>query len=216
MNDVVLEILTMDDRLTISAIGANAGAGGVMLALAADQVFIRDGVILNPHYKSMGLYGSEYWTYSLPKRVGEKMAIELTNACLPMNARTALEIGLVDSIVACDVQSFRSRVVSEAEALATNPDYASLLAKKVASRTREETEKPLSLYRHEELNEMRMNFWDDDSDFHRARHNFVYKIECNQAPLRLARHRWSDEAISLEAGMSVCGALAIDLVHDDG
>jgi hypothetical protein len=33
------------------------------------------GVMLNPHYKNMGnLYGSEYWTYLLPRRVGEEGA----------------------------------------------------------------------------------------------------------------------------------------------
>ncbi len=60
IGDVVLAMLRTQDRLTISAIGANAGAGGVMMALAADRVFVRDGVVLNPHYKAMGLHGSEY------------------------------------------------------------------------------------------------------------------------------------------------------------
>jgi putative two-component system hydrogenase maturation factor HypX/HoxX len=210
MDDVVLEILTIDDRLTISAIGANAGAGGVMLALASDQVAVREGVVLNPHYKAMGLYGSEYWTYSLPKRVGHEKATELTNECLPINARTALEIGLVDSIVECDTESFRSRVVSVAEALASISNYDSLLTQKHARRAREEAEKPLSLYRREELNEMRINFWDENSDFHLARRNFVYKIDGGQAPLRLARHRWSNGAISSGTGVSICGAQATD------
>ena len=52
------------------AMRGNAGAGGVFMALAADKVFARHHVVLNPHYKSMGnLYGSEYWTYLLPKRL---------------------------------------------------------------------------------------------------------------------------------------------------
>ena len=33
----------------------NAGAGGVILALAADVVYARDGVVLNPHYQTMHL-----------------------------------------------------------------------------------------------------------------------------------------------------------------
>jgi putative two-component system hydrogenase maturation factor HypX/HoxX len=34
-------------------------------------VWARRGVVLNPHYKNMGnLYGSEYWSYLLPRRVG--------------------------------------------------------------------------------------------------------------------------------------------------
>ena len=70
MDDLVRDIIVTDRQLTIAALQGNAGAGGVFLALAADRVYARDGVILNPHYKGMGnLYGSEYWTYLLPRRV---------------------------------------------------------------------------------------------------------------------------------------------------
>jgi hypothetical protein len=55
-------MLTMCDRLTIAALGANAGAGGAMMPLACDRIIVRDGVVLNPHYQTMGLHGSEYWT----------------------------------------------------------------------------------------------------------------------------------------------------------
>ena len=69
MDDLVRDIILTDGQLTIAALSGNAGAGGVFLALAADHVWARDGVILNPHYKGMGnLYGSEYWTYLLPRR----------------------------------------------------------------------------------------------------------------------------------------------------
>ena len=37
INDLVLAILTTTDKITISAIQGNAGAGGVMLALACRQ-----------------------------------------------------------------------------------------------------------------------------------------------------------------------------------
>ena len=71
MNDLVREIIVTNAQITIAAMQGNAGAGGAFLALAADRVYARDGVILNPHYKGMGnLYGSEYWTYLLPRRVG--------------------------------------------------------------------------------------------------------------------------------------------------
>ena len=72
MDDLVREILLTDSHLVVSALQGNSGAGGVMLAIAADRVCAREGVVLNPHYKTMGLYGSEYWTYSLPKRVGTR------------------------------------------------------------------------------------------------------------------------------------------------
>jgi hypothetical protein len=35
----------------IAGLRGNAGAGGAMLALAADRVYARQGVVLNPHYK---------------------------------------------------------------------------------------------------------------------------------------------------------------------
>lgn len=64
MNNLVREIILTEKQFVISAIRGNAGAGGVILALAADRVFARNGVVLNPHYKKMGgLYGSEYWTF---------------------------------------------------------------------------------------------------------------------------------------------------------
>lgn len=63
-------IISCTRQIVVAAVAGNAGAGGVMLALGADRVLLRDGVMLNPHYRTMGLYGSEYWTYVLPRRVG--------------------------------------------------------------------------------------------------------------------------------------------------
>lgn len=189
MDDVVLAMLTVQDRLTVAAVRANAAAGGAMLALAADRVIIHDGVVLNPHYKLMGLRGSEYWTYSLPKRIGLEKAVELTNACLPISAEVAAEIGMIDIVVSCDVNAFQTMVIASAEALANNIDYAELLAKKQVLRARDEAKKPLSLYRHEELSEMGLNLWSTESDYHLARRNFVHKIPCAKTPLRLAKHR---------------------------
>jgi putative two-component system hydrogenase maturation factor HypX/HoxX len=36
--------------------------------MAADYVVAHEGVVLNPHYKAMGLFGSEYWTYLSGRR----------------------------------------------------------------------------------------------------------------------------------------------------
>lgn len=68
IDDLVEAVLTTTDRLVVAAVAGNAAAGGVMLALAADEVWCRSGAVLNPHYRLMGLYGSEYWTLTLPRR----------------------------------------------------------------------------------------------------------------------------------------------------
>ena len=71
INDLVRDIVQTDSHLVVSALAGDAAAGGVPLALAADYVVAREDVVLNPYYQHMGgLYGSEYWTYLLPRRVG--------------------------------------------------------------------------------------------------------------------------------------------------
>src|SRR5579864_2426844 len=100
IDDLVQAILTTTDRLTVAALGGNAAAGGLMLALAADQVWCRAGAVLNPHYRLMGLHGSEFWTYTLPHRVGAEHAARLTQECLPVTPAAALRWGLVDRVIA--------------------------------------------------------------------------------------------------------------------
>ena len=72
IDDLAEAIIRTDSHLTVAAVQGNCGAGGCFLARAADFVWMRDGALMNPHYKNMGnLYGSEYWTYLLPPRVGD-------------------------------------------------------------------------------------------------------------------------------------------------
>ena len=111
IDDVCREIITCTGQLVVTAIGGNAGAGGVMLALGADRVIARDTVVLNPHYQTMGLYGSEYWTYVLPRRVGDLEASRLTQQCLPIGAAHAERIGLVDELLPGPTRRVRPRRV---------------------------------------------------------------------------------------------------------
>jgi putative two-component system hydrogenase maturation factor HypX/HoxX len=74
---------------------------GGAFALDADRVVAREDVVLNPYYRHMGgLYGSEYWTYLLPRRVGADVANRLTSAPFtPVGTREAVELGLLDAAV---------------------------------------------------------------------------------------------------------------------
>ena len=176
MNDLVRDIIITDSHLVIAAMQGNAAAGGVMLALAADQVYARKGIVLNPHYKGMGkLYGSEYWTYLLPKRVGATRARELTEALLPISTRTAQKIGLIDDAFGEDAAGFRRRIRQMAEERARSPRYACLLEAKRRSRQIDEDRKPLQAYREEELQQMWLNFFGADQSYHLVRQRFVYK-----------------------------------------
>lgn len=190
MDDLTRDIITTGSHWTISALQGNAGAGGVFLALAADRIYARSGVILNPHYKSMGnLYGSEYWTYLLPRRVGTRQAQELTENRLPIGVETAKRLGLIDDHFGADVAAFRRQVEHIAETLAASPELDALLLEKRRRRERDEQEKPLEAYREEELAHMKLNFYGFDPSYHVARYNFVHHIAHSRTPLYLARHR---------------------------
>jgi putative two-component system hydrogenase maturation factor HypX/HoxX len=190
MNDVCLALLTLADKLTVAALRGNAGAGGCFLALAADQVWARQAVVLNPHYKNMGnLYGSEYWTYLLPRRVGAGPAARIMNDRLPLLARTALGLGLVDACFGADRADFDAQVADRAAALAADAGFAAQLDDKQRRRREDEAARPLAAYREEELQHMQRNFFGFDPSYHVARYHFVLKSPSSWTPRHLARHR---------------------------
>jgi putative two-component system hydrogenase maturation factor HypX/HoxX len=189
IDDLALAVLRCDSHLTVAALQGNTAAGGVFLALAADEVWARDGVVLNPHYKNMGnLYGSEYWTYSLPRRVGWQAGLHLMQRRFPLLASEAVRIGLIDACLTGE-SGFVDHVKARARALAEDPDLAAGLDEKRQRRTHDEELKPLSAYRAEELERMKLNFYGFDPSYHIARYNFVAKVPHSWTPRHLARHR---------------------------
>jgi len=188
MDDLAEAIICTRTHLTIAAIGANAGAGGVFLARACDHVWVINTAILNPHYKDMGnLYGSEFWTYLLPRYCGADNAARIAAQRLPMGAREAVSLGLADAAFAQCRRDFDRETAQKAAALAA--DFTALLSAKNNRRDADEARKPLSDYRAEELEKMHRNFFGFDPSYHVARYNFVHKICKSRTPVTLARHR---------------------------
>jgi putative two-component system hydrogenase maturation factor HypX/HoxX len=190
MDDLCRAIVECDTHVVIAAMRGNAGAGGVFLALAADLVLAREGITLNPHYKGMGnLYGSEYWTYLLPRRIGWEAARAMMERRLPMGAEEAVRCGLVDASIGGGEGAFRAEVVRRAVAIAGDPGLAETLERKRTRREADEHVKPLASYRAEELERMRLNFYGFDPSYHVARYHFVHKVPHAWTPLHLAVHR---------------------------
>jgi putative two-component system protein, hydrogenase maturation factor HypX/HoxX len=207
IDDIALELITMTDRLTVAALRGNAGAGGCFLAMAADETWAQEGVVLNPHYKNMGnLYGSEYWTYVLPRRLARRfgeaqaprLAREITQGRLPLSARRALALGLLDRVVPYANGSLAENLMAQALELARDPRRAERVAAKAAERERDEARKPLAAYREEELARMHRNFYGFDPSYHVARHYFVSRKPHAWTPRHLAIHR--DTATRQAAG----------------
>jgi len=185
IDDVVYEIISMSNKLTVAALRNNAGAGGAIMPLACDKVIARDGIVLNPHYLTMGLFGSEYWTYLLPKRVGDAKAKELIESCMPVLASQAKKLGMVDKILPEDWGQYHQLLQHECEALAEDENYYPTLARKQYSRLQDESVRPLESYRQNELLRMKAIFDNPQSEYHQLRYNFVYKVSCAQTPARL-------------------------------
>jgi putative two-component system hydrogenase maturation factor HypX/HoxX len=189
MNDIVRDVILTSHIITVASIGANAGAGGAILPLACDYVLARDGIILNPHYKTLGLHGSEYWTYLLPKRVGTEQAFHLTQSCLPLGVKRAKTMGYIDEILPRDKQAYLQELQNFCKELAQNDNYYDFLDEKETQRANDEAIKPLQSYRDEELAFMYESFYNENSPFNTLRKEFVYKRCPRQTPLYLAHHR---------------------------
>jgi putative two-component system protein, hydrogenase maturation factor HypX/HoxX len=190
IDDLTHDILTTGTHLTVAALRGNAAAGGVFLALAADRVLARSGIVLNPHYRNMGnLYGSEYWTYLLPRRVGTEQASALMSRRLPLGVHEACALGLIDEHAGPDSGEFRALIDARAATLADPTRFAAALEEKRARRAQDEAQRALAAYRADELERMRLNFYGFDPSYHIARHRFVYRTPHAWTPLHLALHR---------------------------
>ncbi|MBK5511909.1 hydrogenase maturation protein [Pseudomonas sp. TH15] len=179
IDDVCQELLTAR-QLVISGLTGSAGAGGVMLGLAADIVFARAEIVLNPHYKTMGLYGSEYWTYSLPRAVGQAMAEKITEECLPVSATQALQMGMVQEIGPRCPDEFGLWLLQRANGALSDPAYAAVRERK--SRVDHAL---IQQCRETELQEMQEDMLHNRHQFAEKCSHFVYKRKVCGTPARL-------------------------------
>mmetsp|Transcript_29632 Transcript_29632/g.40720 ORF Transcript_29632/g.40720 Transcript_29632/m.40720 type:complete len:718 (+) Transcript_29632:103-2256(+) len=182
IDDIVESILKSPDHVTVSVMRGNAGAGGVMLANAADYVVAHENVVMNPHYRGMGLFGSEYWTFTLPRSVGAQKAHEITESCLPIGAHEGERIGLLEKVW--------GRTPEEVEKIATQAvlgicpeDIQTLIDWKHHHVVPAYSQ--MDECRRFELSQMKLNF--ADPAYERARENFVYKVAPKVTPFQLMR-----------------------------
>jgi putative two-component system hydrogenase maturation factor HypX/HoxX len=177
MNDLINSILYADDIITISSFTSNAGAGGVYIGLACDYAVGLEDVVLNPHYKTMGLSGSEYHNWILSKRVGKDIGKDILNKCLPISTNQAKNISLIDCVFA-DV-SYRDNLYNFIKNK-HNDDFI-LNKQKYLKLNKEKIE----LSKEQELSIMYEEFWNKNSSFHKLRFDFVYKTKMLKTPSRL-------------------------------
>ncbi|WP_433663915.1 enoyl-CoA hydratase-related protein [Nocardia sp. CA-128927] len=177
INAVCRTILMAASQVTIGAFTGSAGAGGVMLPLAADVVVATNRAVFDPHYATMGLGGSELHTYTLPRRVGAETAQRLLAACESIDTVEARAMGLIDQIVP-DV-GFDRTLTDLAHHYAQPGQWRKTTDHKKDQLARDIARKPLDAYEYEELGGMARNLFDDSLGFAAKRSAFM-----NRAALR--------------------------------
>ncbi|EME42433.1 hypothetical protein DOTSEDRAFT_73306 [Dothistroma septosporum NZE10] len=172
--------------VTVAAIRGNAAAGGVALATACDIVIAGSSVVLNPAYRAVGLYGSEYHTLSYYGRCGKVNASKILLSMTPLSPPQAQSIGLVDYV-------FPGIGVVLEDYIKTHIDY--LLKPGIFTRGLwkwgvDLSPAALARARANELGQMSLDFWSARSArYHSRRFDFVRKVKSSTTPLRFAIHR---------------------------
>jgi putative two-component system hydrogenase maturation factor HypX/HoxX len=186
INAVCRELVGCTGQVTVAALTGGAGAGGAMLAVGADVVVARDGVVLNPFY-DIGLFGSELHTYTLPRRVGAVAARCLLADKLPVSAASALSVGLVDAVGPRRPAEFSGWLADYAAQHAGPATSRQILALKRGALARDAARMPLDAHEARELGEMAQDMFGDRNGFAAARAAFVRKLPATTTPARLAR-----------------------------
>lgn len=190
IDDVVhflLSAFPQRDILTVAAVRGNAAAGGVALAAACDVVIASADVVLNPAYRAVGLYGSEYHTLSYYGRCGEGKAKSILRAMMPMSPHQAKAIGLVDVVFTSTGEVLEAKIRKHVSGL-IKPGGEFLRG---LWKSRVDVSEPaLARARAMELREMVLDFWSARSvRYHSRRFDFVRKVKPAATPLRFATHR---------------------------
>ncbi|KAH0346488.1 ClpP/crotonase, partial [Aureobasidium melanogenum] len=183
INDVILLILhdfAVRGIITVATLRGNAAAGGVALAAAADLVLAGEHVVINPAYRALGLFGSEYHTITYYGRAGYETGHRLLRDMVPVSAQQAKDIGLVDVVLSGYGESLDTAIRKHVnELVCTNQKPGQWKDKLDLSPS------GLAAARMHELGEMAKDFWSARSiRYHSRRSDFVRKVKATKTPLR--------------------------------
>lgn len=197
INDVVYYLLhefPSRNILTFAGVRGNAAAGGVAMATACDCVVAGADVVLNPAYRALGLYGSEYHSISYFGRCGSEGGRRLLRDMTPISAYDARSMGVVDHVLpgtgALLDTRIRNHVKAVVRSIGTNRSGSTRYLPGAWKSHVNITPTGLARARAMELGEMSQDFWSPRSvRYHTRRGAFVRKMKASSTPLRFAKHR---------------------------
>jgi len=116
----------------IAEVDGVAAAGGLGLAISCDLVVASDRATFEWAYGKTSLTGAESSTFFLPRLVGLRRAMELAFLNPRLDAKTALEWGLITRVVAA--ASLEADVMEMARRIAAGPAPAFAATKQLLNR----------------------------------------------------------------------------------
>ena len=118
LHDVILLIRETPIPFLAAVQGVCAGAG-TNFALACDLIFAAENASFNEAFVRIGLSPDCGGSFFLPRAVGEKLAAEMFMTGETLSAEKALQIGMINRVVAAE--NLMSEAVSMARKLALAP-----------------------------------------------------------------------------------------------
>jgi 2-(1,2-epoxy-1,2-dihydrophenyl)acetyl-CoA isomerase len=112
----VLRMRMIPQPVIAAVYGAAAGAG-MNIALAADMRIASDDAVFGQNFAKVGLFPDYGGTHFLPQLVGPAKAAELFYTGDMINAQTALQLGIVNRVVAAaqletEVRAFAAKIAA--------------------------------------------------------------------------------------------------------
>jgi 2-(1,2-epoxy-1,2-dihydrophenyl)acetyl-CoA isomerase len=130
-NPIVIRLRTIEKPVIAQINGAAAGAG-LGLALACDVRYMAEGAKFRFAFSGIGLAPDSGTSFFLPRLIGYARAFELAATNMPVAAKAALELGLVESVFPDQNLAAEVRVV--AAKLAQGPTKAIGLTKRAMNK----------------------------------------------------------------------------------
>ena len=123
----VLHLITRIRKPVLAAVNGVAAGSGLGMTLCADMAVCKDSARFLPAWHTIGLANDATTSYSLAKIVGFRRAMEWMMTNQTVDAKQALEWGVVNRVYAA--ASFESNVASIARQLADGPTHLQAMAK---------------------------------------------------------------------------------------
>lgn len=128
LHEGLLCLSQLQQPVIASLHGAVAGAG-MSIALGCDLAIAAEGTRFNFAYTKLAASCDLGGSWHLPRLVGLRRALEIALLCEPIDAAQALQLGLVNRVVAAD--ALASHTEQLAQRLAAGPPLAQGLVKRL-------------------------------------------------------------------------------------